>query len=124
VDDFIYFSTPLSLVISDKIVELYESGLTLHQIAKETGYSKTTVRSYLLQNKISLKPSINSHAGQKIRENYKLSGVPPYGFLFYKNKLIVHPEQASTFVKIIELWKKDVPLREIARSLRFYKCTI
>lgn len=116
-DDFIYFSTPLDIVISDKIVELYESGLTPRQIAKETGYSKTTVRSHLLQNKISLKPSINSHAGQKIRKNYKLSGVPPYGFLFYKNKLVVHPEQVSTFIKIIELWKKDIPLREIARRL-------
>lgn len=60
---------------------------------------------------------MNSYDGQKLRENYKLSGVPPYGFLFFKSKLVVHPDQVSTFLKIIELWKQEVPIREIARRL-------
>jgi hypothetical protein len=60
---------------------------------------------------------MNSQEGQKLREKYKMSGVPPYGFLFFKSKLVVHPEQVSTFIKIIELWKKEVPIREIARRL-------
>jgi len=112
---------PLGFIISDKIIEMYESGTPLRQISKETGYSKTAIRSRLLQNGISLKPSMNSLGGQKLRENYKLSGVPPYGFLFFKSKLVVHPEQISTFIKIIELWKQEVPIREIARRMNSIK---
>ena len=100
-----------------EIISRYREGLSLRQIALETGISKTAIRGRLIQAKISLRPSCTKGQPSPLQEVGKRSAKPPYGFAFLEGRLVRHPDEYPVFNLIHQKRKSGMSVNSIATWL-------
>lgn len=100
-----------------EVVDLYEKGLSLRDIAARTSISKSKVRHLLLSSGISLRETNKGCRRISSTTKSKLCSKPPYGFCFHEGRIVVHPKEYPHLLAIIARWKKGQALNSIAKWL-------
>ena len=90
--------------ITDEFIEFYKKGLSLRDIAKETGKAKSTVRKKLIQAGIELRPKVMLSTITAWRTRRKGSR-PCYGFCFYQGLLVADQKEYPVLLRIHSLWR-------------------
>ena len=115
--DYIEFSSSTTQGIMEEAANLYDSGLTLRETAKELGVSKTLVRKTLLQQGIDLRPP-NGPELKKVPAADKLHiGVTPYGYARLQGRLVMDPKEIVIVRLILKLSQTGKTLWDIAHHL-------
>ena len=100
-----------------EVVVLYKKGLSLRDIEKRCGYSKTKVRDVLISAQIPLRKlageTRRAVQGTRAKKNAK----PPYGFCYFEGQVVVHPKEYPNLLAIIGRWKAHHSLNSIATWL-------
>lgn len=100
-----------------EIAPLYEKGLTLRQIAAQTGLPKTTIRDALAEGGIVLRPSGSLPAKRRPTDKPTQIGVPPYGFSWFRGRLVADPKEIENVHLILRLRKSGRSFTGIAEHL-------
>lgn len=115
--DFIEIHSLNKVAISEKMAELYRSGLTLRQVARRLGVCKNTVRETLLAAKVALRPSCRDYDKPAAKTGKPFVGAPPFGYCCQRGRLVPDPKEAETLHLILALWKSGKSLSDIMRQL-------
>jgi predicted transcriptional regulator len=102
---------------------LYEQGISLREIERQTGFAKTTILNTF--SSIDL-PRRKSKSAQKIRikrQTIAKSGPVPYGYAYLEGKLVIDSKEYKTVHEIYWQWQKRKNYRAIARYLNDQKIT-
>ncbi len=103
--------------ISETFVELYKKGLSLSEVAKQTGKCKTMVRSHLLKAGIDLRPKEPTPVHESWREPGKQRIRPYYGFCYFQGKVVPDPREYDNLLVIHRLWRSGTNPNRIADTL-------
>jgi hypothetical protein len=103
--------------ITEDFAELYRKGLSLADIAKQTGKAKTTVRENLIRNGIVLRPKASLPFSEAVRLTGKGKIRPYYGFCYFQGQVIPDPREFESLMLIHRLWKLGANPNRIADSL-------
>lgn len=115
--EYIEFSSSKLSVIIEEAATLYDSGLTLREVARLLGASKTSVRKTLLQQGIVLRPP-NGPEQKKISKSKRIHiGVTPYGYARLNGGLVVDPKEIVLVRLILRLRQSGKTLWAIAHQL-------
>lgn len=110
------YSLPTQLIIPEA-VRLYQSGLTLREVSKELGISKTKVRATLILQDVVLRPP-NGPEQKRIPKSKRLhTGVTPYGYTRLQGNLVVDPKEIVVVRLILRLRQSGKTLWDIANHL-------
>lgn len=96
---------------------LYDKGCNLKQIAKLTGYPRTSIRSALLKHNVELR--IFNHATLKVNQTPKNGnlGASPYGYCYHNGRLNFDQREQRIVIAVYALWKKGMTLKAIKNHL-------
>ncbi|MBI3555457.1 MAG: recombinase family protein [Deltaproteobacteria bacterium] len=119
--DFIELPSINKAGISEKVIELYRSGLTMRQVARRMGWAKSTVRATLLAAGVELRPSCRDYQWPKSKVGKPYVGVAPYGFYCLRGKLFADPKEIETLRLILTLWRSGQSLSAIVRHLSHHR---
>lgn len=100
-----------------EVVDFYEKGLSLRDVAGRTSISKSKVRKLLLNSGVSLRETNKGSRLITSKTKSKLCSKPPYGFCFHEGRIVVHPKEYPHLLAIIARWKKGQALNSIAKWL-------
>jgi len=100
---------------------LYKKGLSLPDIAKQTGKAKSTVRAALLKAGIELRPKASLPVQATWREPGKRNIRPYYGFCYFQGRVVPDPREYENLLLIHRLWKQDTNPNRIAEILNAKK---
>ncbi len=103
--------------ISETFVELYRQGLSLTDIAKQTGKAKTSIRSHLLRAGIDLRSRVSVPVQTVIKEPGKRNIRPYFGFCYFQGKIVADPREYDHLLLINSLWKSGLNPNAIANRL-------
>ncbi len=107
--------------ISEKIVKLYQKGLSFSEIRTQTGKAKSTIQATLKKAGIERRPnlsrSVTSHWSTPGKSNIR----PPYGFCYFQGKVVADPREYENLLLIHRLWKELVNPNSIADRLNAKK---
>lgn len=95
---------------------LYTQGYSLEEVSKQTGFSQTTIRNHLIKGGVTLRPNKAVRSVQVLRQNFKSSTPPPYGYMYLEGKLQKDPKEFPTLQIIWQQWK----LGQTATSITEY----
>jgi hypothetical protein len=80
---------------------LYEQGHSLKEIAAQTNIPFGSVRRQLLKQDVTLRPNKSVSFKNNLRQSFKSSTQPPFGYCYLEGRLQKDPREFSTF-QIIE----------------------
>lgn len=115
--DIIQFSGSLIKTNFPEFLRLYEKGLSLNEIAKETGFSKTSIRDLFLEQKVVLRSNTKANPDQPKKPQRAFWGAIPYGFSLLDGKLIVDGKETKVVRRILNLHQKGMSFNAIAKTL-------
>ena len=99
---------------------LYNKGLSLADIARQTGRAKSTVRKALMKAGIELRPKVMLPTTKAVRK--KCKGARPYfGFCFFQGQISPDPREYQILLRIHSLWKAGSTPSSIANDLNVKK---
>jgi len=107
--------------IIDEFIELYEKGLSIRDIAKQTGKPKSTVQKKLTQAGIELRPKVTLPTGAARREKRNGGARPYFGFCFFQGRVVPDPREYPTLLRIHALWKAGRKPMSITNDLNSKK---
>jgi len=96
---------------------LYDQGLSLSEIARRTGYSKSKVRKTFRAAGIAIRDFSRGQAKKHDLTQVMRSGGTPYGFTYLEGKLVMDAREYKIILEIYRLWQLGETLRAIARHL-------
>lgn len=115
--DFIEFFNIRSTRIIETIAPLYKQGLSLTDIAAQTGIGRSSIYKSLRANRETLRPQVSVPFDRWRKGNGKTRNKPPYGWCFYQGGIIQDPREYPTVQLIESLWKQGKTVGEIVREL-------
>jgi DNA invertase Pin-like site-specific DNA recombinase len=115
--DFIRFIPKNKENIYLKCLPLYEQGLSLSEVAKQTGFAKTSVRVALTSTGIPLRKNKLPKKLSLERQIAVKGGRVPYGHAYLEGKLLVDPKEYKIVLNIYRQRQKAQSYRAIARYL-------
>ncbi len=97
--------------------EFYDQGANLKEIARLTGFARTSIRTALLDGGVVLRTF--DHANLKNAKKPKTSqhGVSPFGYSFQQGELVTDIKEYKTVLAILKLWQQGTPLNAIVAHL-------
>lgn len=107
--------------ISENFVQLYQKGLSLREIAKQTGKAKSTVRDALLKAGIELRPKTAPPVHSSWRGSGRRGVRPYYGFCYFQGRVVPDPREYDNLVLIHRLWRSGANPNRIAATLNAKK---
>ena len=107
--------------VFENLVDLYTNGLSLSDIAKQTGKPKTTIRSLLVKAGVRIRSSVPAPFSSAIRDSAKTNAAPYFGFCFFQGQVIPDPKEFVILQLIHELWKSGINSNRIADQLNAKK---
>lgn len=115
--DIIEFFRKTSTSIFEKVAPLYRQGMSVTDIAAETGLSRGSIWDSLRGHKQALRPQ-GSVPFERWRQGRGKTGArPPYGYSFFQGEIIKDPVEYPTLQLIQNLWKQGVSISSIVRQL-------
>lgn len=90
--------------VFENLVDLYTNGLSLSDIAKQTGKPKTTIRSLLVKAGVRIRSNVPAPFSTAIRESAKTNAAPYFGFCYFQGEVIPDPKEFVNLQLIHELW--------------------
>lgn len=121
--DFIKFLPENKESIYLKCAPLYEQGISLNEISRQTGFAKTSVRDALTSTGMPLrKNKLLKKLALKKQEREK-GGAVAYGFAYLEGKLLVDPKEFKVVLEIYRQWQKVQSYRGVARYLNAKRIT-
>lgn len=115
--DFIEFFTKKSPRIIEIVGPLYEKGLSISDIAEQTGVTRYTIWSALKKHKKDLRSQNPVPFGRWRLGRGKMNASPPFGFCYFQGEVIKDPKEYPTLLLIQNLWKQGASISSIVRHL-------
>lgn len=113
----IELSVAHNLGISESFADLYAKGLSLSDIAKQTGAAKTTIRSTLIRNGVELRENLAAPISIAIKTVGKGNAQPYFGFCYFQGTLVPNPKEYDTLLLIYNHWKLKLNPNSISSQL-------
>lgn len=115
--DFIEFFEKNQPNIFDIVSPLYKKGLSISDIANQTGIGRSSIYKSLRSHRHELRPQILVPFERWRKGHGKTRNKPSYGWCFSEGDL-VKDQQEYPIVQLIEsLWKQGLAVGEIVREL-------
>jgi hypothetical protein len=96
---------------------LYRRGLSLREIEKQTGFSKSHIRETLKAHGLTLR-SIKKHRTSKDKARAKMRPpIIPYGYAWMEGDMVVDPKEYQVVLEMVRLWKSGQSFAKIAKHL-------
>ena len=108
-------------LISDELVKMYQSGMSLADLAKQTGIAQTTIRARLIKSGIEMRPKFSIPFEQARRKTGKRNILPYYGFCYFQGRVVPNPKEYDHLMKVYNLWKMRMNPNAIAKHLNSKK---
>lgn len=108
-------------LISDELVKMYQSGMSLADLAKQTGIAQTTIRARLIKSGIEMRPKFSIPFEQARRKTGKRNTLPYYGFCYFQGRVVPNPKEYDHLMKIYNLWKMGMNPNAISEHLNSKK---
>lgn len=121
--DFIRFLPKNKESIYSICLPLYQQGISLREIERQTGFAKTTILNTFTKSGLPLR---KNKSAQKIRikRQFVVKGGPvPYGYAYLEGKLVVDPKEYKIVLEIYHQWQKRKSYRAISRYLNEQQIT-
>lgn len=115
--DFIEFFTKKSPRIIEIVGPLYEKGLSITDIAEQTGVSRYSIWNALRKHKKTLRSQDPVPFDRWRQGRGKMKARPPFGFCYFQGEVIKDPKEHPTFLLIQNLWKQGASISSIVRHL-------
>jgi hypothetical protein len=96
---------------------LYEKGLSVADIAEQTGIGSHKIWKTLKAGGVALRSTTPVPFSQWKKENGKQRARPPYGFCFFEGRVIKEPREYKTLLVIQNLGKQGVSISSIVDHL-------
>lgn len=104
-------------VISETYVELYRKGLSLSDISKQTGKSKSVIRRNLSRAGIELRSNIAISISKMKAEAGKTNIRPSYGFCYFQGQIVPDQNEYENLMLVYQMWKADTNPNRISDLL-------
>ncbi|MBC7457082.1 MAG: hypothetical protein H7235_02300 [Bdellovibrionaceae bacterium] len=104
-------------VISETYSELYRKGLSLSDISKQTGKSKSVIRRNLARTGIELRSNLAIPISRMKTEGGKTNIRPPYGFCYFQGQVVPDQNEYENLLLIYRLWKADTNPNRVSNRL-------
>lgn len=121
--DFIRFIPKNKENIYLKCSPLYEKGLSLNEIARQTGFAKSSVRDAFALTGLPLRKNKSAKKLETKRQIIVKGGGVPYGYAYLEGQLLIDPKEYKNILKIYRQWQNAQSYRAIARHLNDQKIT-
>ncbi|MFZ3229024.1 MAG: helix-turn-helix domain-containing protein [Pseudobdellovibrio sp.] len=104
-------------VISETYSELYCKGLSLSDISKQTGKSKSVIQRSLTRAGIELRSNVAVPISKMKTEGGKTNIRPPYGFCYFRGQIVPDQNEYENLMLIYRLWKANTNPNRISDQL-------
>lgn len=94
-------------VISEKFAQLYNKGLSLKDISKQTGKAKSVIRESLIRAGVELRGNVAVPISKMRAEGGKTNIRPPYGFCYFQGQIVPDQKEYENLMLIYQLWKAN-----------------
>ena len=98
-------------------MDLYENGLSLTNISRQTGKAKNTIRDSLLRNGTKMRTKVSVPVKDAVRAAGKGNIRLYYGFCYFQEKIVPDPREFENLVLIHGLWSSETNPNRIAHTL-------
>ncbi|WP_041577901.1 recombinase family protein [Bdellovibrio bacteriovorus] len=104
-------------LISQKVIESYQNGQSIADIAKLIGRSKSFVRLRLERAGIEPREKLSQATHVRQIKRGKQGARPYYGFCYLEGEIVKDPREFPTLVLIHERWASKKTTHEIVKEL-------
>ena len=115
--DIIEYFGNRSPKIFEIIFPLYKKGLSITDIANQTGLKRGSIWNSLRANRESLRPQVSVPFERWRKGHGKVRNKPPFGYCFFQGELVKDTREYPTVLFIESLWKQGKKVGEIVREL-------
>lgn len=115
--DFIEFLPKTSTSIYEIVAPLYKKGLSITDIADQTGLKRTSIWSSLRAHKEELRAQAPVPFDRWRKRTGKVNARPPYGFSFFQGEIIKDPKEYPILQLIQNLRKQGLSISSIMLKL-------
>lgn len=99
------------------VAPLYRKGLSVTDIADQTGLARTSIWNSLRAHKAEFRPQ-DPISYDRWRQGYgKMRARPPYGFSYFQGEIIKDPVEFPTLLLIQSLMRQGMSISSIVRRL-------
>jgi hypothetical protein len=103
--------------IIESYAQLYNKGLSLTDISKQTGKAKSVIRDNLVKAGVELRKKFAVPISKMKAEKGKTSIRPPYGFCYFQGIIMLDPKEYENLMLIYRLWKLNMNPNRISDTL-------
>jgi DNA invertase Pin-like site-specific DNA recombinase len=115
--DIIEFSHSPANSNFDEFQRLYQKGLPLREVSRETGFPVSTIRNILVLNKVPLRTNRKTTKLVIKKPQRTFWGAIPYGLSVLDGQLVVDPREIKIVRKILALYTKGISFNAISKIL-------
>lgn len=115
--DIIEFFAKGSTRIIEIVGPLYEKGLSITDIAEQTGVKRYSIWKALKIHRKSLRSQDPVPFERRRHGRGKMKARPPFGFCYFQGEVIKDPKEYPTLILIQNLWKQGTSISSIVRHL-------
>ena len=107
--------------ISAHLVEFYQKGMSLSDIAEQTGRAQSSVRDILIRAGVQLRPKSAVPVAAALKESGKRNVLPYFGFCYFQGQVVPDQREYAHLVTIYSLWKRSMNPNAISDHLNSKK---
>ncbi len=115
--DFIEYYQETSTTIIDIVGPLYSEGLSISDIADQTGLKRHSIWKSLRTQKTKLRPQASVPFERWRKGRGKTKARPPYGYCYFQGEVIKDPMEYPVLQLIHNLWKQGRTISSIIDKL-------
>lgn len=115
--DIIPFYLKTKENIFKKCAPLYEKGMSIREIARETGVPKTTVRETLVEKGMALRKFSAGAEELKSKPAGRRPGRSQFGYAWLQGELVKDPKEYEIVLRIMKLWNSGHGIPAITKEL-------
>lgn len=106
---------------TEKIIKYYQDGLSLREIQRRGGGSKTKIRQTLIDAGVEIRSFDKDNPIKPDLTKVMRSGATPYGFCYLDGKLVPDNREQQVIHRIMEMVANGMSYRATARALNNQK---
>ena len=99
------------------MVEKYENGCSLREIAKLFDCSKHKVRNELKKAQVQIRQSVTQETNMRPLKLGKQNALPYFGFCYFEGQIIKDPREFPVLSKMHLMWEQNSTIHQITQAL-------